>query len=50
MVWVVFAKFRNWSKIKKNQNPYTDVIFTFQSTCHYNWRGQKICQRGDIPS
>ena len=34
----------------KKLNPFTDVIFRFQSTCHYNWRGQHICQRGDIPS
>ena len=49
-VWVVFAKFRNWSKIKKKLNPFTDVIFRFQSTCHYNWQGKHICQRVDIPS
>ena len=27
-------------------NPFTDVIFRFQSTCHCNWRGQHIYQRG----
>ena len=44
MVWVIFEPFRTWSKIKKLK------ILRFQSTCHYNWRGQHICQRGDIPS
>ena len=32
------------------KNPFTDVIFRFQSTAHYNWRGKHICQRGDITS
>ena len=50
MVWVVFAQFRNWSKNLKKLNPFTDEIFRFHSTCHYNWQGQHICQRGDIPS
>ena len=34
----------------KIKNPFTDVIFMFQSTCHYNWRVQHIFQQGDIPS
>ena len=34
---------------QKLKNPFTDVIFSFQSTCYYNWRGQNICQKVDIP-
>ena len=45
-----FFPFRTWSKNKKLKNPFTNVIFKFQSTCDYNLRGHHICQPGDIPS
>ena len=28
-------------KFKNFKNPFTDVIFRFQSTCNYNWQGQR---------
>ena len=35
---------------QKLKNPFTDVIFSFQSTYNYNWQGRYICQQGNIPS
>ena len=48
-VWVVFRRLELSQKLIF-LNPFTDAIFRFQSICHYNWRGQHIYQRGDIPS